>query len=521
MSPLSTGAEKLRSIITEAREVAETDTWASPDMRLIEDDRAPAPKLDDDALPAGWAGWITAEATARACPRDYVAAGLIGLASALIGNARRIMPTADWSEPAHLWFALIGTPSAGKTPALSPMIEACRLIEREAEPTWRTGLASYERDAEAAKARDKTWRDEVRAACIDGSLPPDRPANAIEPDRPPRPRIAVMNTSTEELTNILAENPRGLLYSRDELAAWFGEFDRYGGNGADRAFYLECWNGGAYVCDRVKYHGKPVRIEHAALAIIGGLVPDRLRTALADADDGLAARLIYVWPEPSPIAPLCERGDADAAHRRTMLQRAARQLRGLLMGTDDHGTPAPRGLRLDADARSLYEEIRQDAILRARSAHGLAGGWAGKTPGRALRFALDYELLAWAARDDGAPEPASVSANSMARAGEYIDYADSMLDRVLGGVAIGRAEADAAAIARHILARVPAQHRAPLNERTLYQTPGYTWARDAKRRADALDVLDRAAWIRRLSAAGHGRPRGDWQVSPRLWGDYR
>jgi hypothetical protein len=316
---------------------------------------------------------------------------------------------------------------------------------------------------------------------------------------------------------MLAESPRGLLYLRDELGGWLGGFDRYGGHGADRAFALEAWNGGAYVCDRVRYHGAPVRIEHASLAIIGGMVPDRLRDTLADADDGLAARLIYVWPDPAPIAPLCERGDADAAHRRAMLHGAARRLRSLAMGADDHGAPAPRALRLDHDAIALYDEIRRDAMARARSAHGLAAGHAGKTPGRALRLALGYELLAWAARDDGTPEPTRVSADAVARAGEYIDYADAMLDRVTSGLAIGRAEADAAAIARHILARAPAT----LNERELYQTPGYTWARNSERRSAALRVLDHAGWIRRPPAAGHGRPRGDWQVSPRLREDRR
>jgi hypothetical protein len=102
------------------------DTWPRPDTRLIDDDRPPAPLLHDDALPAGWGVWISDEAAARACPRDYVAAGLIAAASAWIGNARRVMATADWIEPAHLWFALIGVPSTGKTPALRPLIEASR-----------------------------------------------------------------------------------------------------------------------------------------------------------------------------------------------------------------------------------------------------------------------------------------------------------------------------------------------------------------------------------------------------------
>lgn len=509
--------ENVRVIIGEAPEMTTRDTWPKLDMRLLDDDRAPAPTLDDDALPAGWADWITAEAVARACPRDYVAAALIGAASAWAGNARRISATADWTEPAHLWFALIGAPSAGKTPALQPMIEVSRALERDAEPAWCEALARHDRDAEAAQAREKAWREDVRAAATSGTAPPDRPAGAKKPEPPPRPRMVAMDTSTEELQRMLAENPRGLLHVRDELAGWLGSFDRYGGGGADRSFALEGWNGGAYVCDRVRYHGAPVRIEHASFAIIGGMVPDRLREALADADDELTARLIYVWPELAAIARLTDRGNADARQRRQALITTARRLRTLAMGTDKHGVPAPRALRLDEDAGAMFDDVRYDAMTRARAANGLAAGWTGKNPGRALRLALIYQLLAWAILGDGGPEPASVTVDAMARAADYIDYTAAMLDRVTGGLAIGRAEADAASIARHIFARPPAMQAAPLNERELYQTPGYTWARDSERRAAALQVLDHAGWIRRPTVTSGGRPRGDWQASPRLW----
>jgi hypothetical protein len=245
--------------------------------------------LDDDALPTGWGRWITTEAVARACPRDYVAAGLIGASSAWIGNARRITATATWNEPAHLWFAEIGAPSTGKTPALRPMIEISCQLERDAEPAWHEELAKYECKAEIARVADEMWRDEVRKAAkvkntdkTRETTLPDRPAAAAAPSKPPRPRVVTMDTSTEELQRLLADNPRGLLHMRDELAGWFGGFDRYGGKGADRGFYLECWNGGDYANDRVKHHDKPVRIKHAALAIVGGMVPDRLRAALAD-----------------------------------------------------------------------------------------------------------------------------------------------------------------------------------------------------------------------------------------------
>ena len=501
------------------------DAWLEPDMRLISDDWTPAPALEGDALPTGWGAWITAEAAARSCPRDYVAAALITGASAWIGNARRIAATADWNEPANVWFALIGAPSTGKSPALLPMIETSHKLERDAEPAWHTALAAYERNAEAARAADAGWREDVRAAITDQKTVPDRPVAADAPNKPPMPRVIAMNTTIEKLQRLLAENERGLLHVRDELAGWFGGFDRYGGKGDDRAFFLETWNAGSYICDRVK-DDAPVRIDHALVSVIGGLVPDRARDVLADADDGLAARFLLVWPDPVPIAPLNKCDATDAVKRRNLLNQAAGKLRSLKMGADKDGRPTPIAVQLDDDALRLFDEQRQDAMRRSRAASGLAGGWHGKNPGRVLRLALVFELLAWAARDGGLTEPASVSADAMARAGGFVDYAAASFERVTAGLAITQAQADAAQIARHVLAAIAraasrgAQLRR-LNERTLYQAAGFSWARDAERRAEALAVMSEAAWLRRPQTDGHGRPRGDWEVSPRLMEAWR
>ncbi len=481
-----------------------------PDMRLVDDDRMPAPALDDDALPAGWVEWITNEAAAQACPRDYVAVSLIAAASAWIGNSRHIGATATWIEPPYIWLALIGAPSTGKTPGQRTTIEVCREIERDAEPEWKASLAEHEALAEAARAIDERWRNDVRKATNDSTPAPARPAGAEIPPQPPRPRLVAMDATTEELQHLLACQPRGLLYTRDQLSGWFGNHDRYGGHGGDRAFFLEAWNGGAYSVDRVKPRGQPLRIPRAALAMLGGLQPDRLREALAGADDGLAARFCYVWPEPIPVRRLAIEPDAEARNRRERLAVAARRLYDLQMDGDPSGDQAPRVLRLDQPALSLFDELRQDAMRRAQTSRGLAAGWHGKTPGRALRLALVFELLAWAG-GSGA-EPRAVSGDAMARAGGYLDHLSAMFDRVTGGLAIGRAEADAAAVARHILSTRPAA----LNERTLYQQPGWTWLRDSERRASAFRVLADAGWIRQAAQSGNGRPRGDWQVSPRL-----
>ena len=105
----------------------------------------------------------------------------------------------------------------------------------------------------------------------------------------------------------------------------------------------------------------------------------------------------------------------------------------------------------------------------------------------------------------------------MKRAGLFLDYAGKMFDRVIAGLSIEQAEADAAVIARGILtARDPAL---TLNERMLYQRAA--WLRDRVRRNDAFSLLAEAGWIRKPPSDhalfGGGRPRGDWAINPEVF----
>jgi hypothetical protein len=94
------------------------------------------------------------------------------------------------------------------------------------------------------------------------------------------------------------------------------------------------------------------------------------------------------------------------------------------------------------------------------------------------------------------------------------------LERVIEWLAIGRGEADAAQIALHVqeIARraPPRALLKPINERVLYQTRGFSWARDRRRRIEAFLILQESGWIRPLVAEITGRPRGDWQLNPRI-----
>ena len=86
---------------------------------------------------------------------------------------------------------------------------------------WRTKL-------EEAKAVRSEWESEVREAVKAGSPAPEMPERAVEPERPPRPRIVITDITPEAAARQAAAHQKGLLLHRDELAGFIGNFDRYG-----------------------------------------------------------------------------------------------------------------------------------------------------------------------------------------------------------------------------------------------------------------------------------------------------
>lgn len=491
-----------------AQTVRLPDPWSEPDMSLVDADQAMPPLFDPSLLPPPWSAWVFEQAEAVGCPVDYVAAALLASASAWIGNSRRIAATSDWIEPSHLWFALIGMPSTGKTPAQRPFIDASKMLEADECPAWQQLMAEHAKQTDVATVRRDQWKIKVRTAIKGGTQPPEQPEDSMPSDPPGKPRVIINDSTIEEATNIMAHNPKGLLMLRDELAGWIGSFDRYGGEGSDRAFYLECWNGGSHTVDRVKKTGQPVEVAYASLAILGGIQPDRLREALAGSDDGLSARFLYAWPTPCAFRPLSAINQDGSEARKEMLVSAARKLRQLQMEKTEHGVKARL---VPLASTQSFDILRQQAMENARTTHGLISGWHGKTQARALRLALVIEYLAWAATPD-APEPEAITPTSIAYAGAYLAYAEKMFERSISGLGISRQETDAALIARHIL-KSAITH---LNERQLYQTQGFAHLRDTPRRKEAFTALERMGWIMPASKETKGRPRGDWKVNPKL-----
>jgi hypothetical protein len=245
--------------------------------------------------------------------------------------------------------------------------------------------------------------------------------------------------------------------------------------------------------------------------VLGGVKPDKLCLILDGPDDGLAARLLWVWPDTVAAFTLA-RDRGDEADARTAFARLA----DLSMGSDAAGHPEPIRLRLAREAEDALEEFGRDMGQRGEEASGPMAGALGKAWGHALRLAIVLEYLWWCASSN-ARETAAVSARAVLAAAGLLDgYFLPMAERSFGDAAIPVQERTARALARYLR-----RHRVrTFNARTMRREMGGP-VREASAMSAACAELVDAGLIRpRPSRAGErgGRPTSDYDVNPAVHG---
>ena len=475
----------------------------TPDISLLKQRGAP-PEFPLQIFGDFWQMWLSDTAKSCGAPVDYVAGALLAAVSALIGNARRVSPYRGWEEPAALWIANVGNPSSGKSPASDPILCIIRDLEIDMAVGFEDTLRDYQTAKESAAVKLDLWRDEVKDAAKKGFAAPLMPEAAMEPDEPIRSRIIANDTSIEKLGYLLSTHEKGLLFHRDELSGWLGGFDRYGGKDGDRAFWIEAYGGRAYQIDRVK-HPKPIRIAHMHVALLGGIQPDPLSKLLRSNDDGLAARFLWLWPEPIP--PSRPKSSPVNSEIAVKFQRIAK-----LSMQDNDGVKTPVVMPLSEQANAVFDEWRQEHFEMSKHANGLLASHFGKSPGHLLRLALAIEFLAWAIT--GGAEPMEIGQKSIASAAHLIDgYFKPMAELLMTDVSIPESERHAATLAKWIVRTKPEV----INLRKIRREAGLGGLRDANEMQAAADQLVDTHWLIEIKQKGRHRRRSDYRVNPQLW----
>jgi hypothetical protein len=185
-------------------------------------------------------------------------------------------------------------------------------LEVTAREEHLEAISDYEADAMLRAAKEKAIKADIEKTAkdqrqgkknnksLDDLAEEYKKLKAYE--IPTERRYKTNDSSIEKIVELLEQNPRGLLYFRDELIGLFKRTER-AGNEQDRAFLLESWNGdGSHTDDRI---GRgTVRTDNLCISLLGGIQPDKLagylHGAISESDnDGFVQRLqLMVYPNP-------------------------------------------------------------------------------------------------------------------------------------------------------------------------------------------------------------------------------
>lgn len=245
----------------------------------------PVPVIKRDMLPAAIADYAFDQGELVGVEPAMIAIpALVACAAALHDGVQLQVKRHEtgWRESARLWCAVVGNPSIKKSPSIAKAISRVRKINADLADDNQKTIAKHAAEMEAykdAKKEAKKTGEHVKA-----------------PEQPQLHRLVVQDTTVEAMSEVLKDNPRGVLCLQDELSGWFGAMDAYSGGkagGKDRAHWLETYNGGGRTVDRVMRGS--INIPNWSVCMIGGIQPDAIRRiAQSMTDDGLMQRFMIV-----------------------------------------------------------------------------------------------------------------------------------------------------------------------------------------------------------------------------------
>jgi Protein of unknown function (DUF3987)/Bifunctional DNA primase/polymerase, N-terminal/Primase C terminal 1 (PriCT-1) len=236
------------------------EPWPDP-VNILQELSAPA--FSGDELPSVLAEYPTAYARATGFDPGITLSAALAVAAAALSDGFQIVGDSQskWFQQSRLWVLDIARPGAGKTPAQKAMLA----------PLWDIHTVS-----------DSQWREAVKA------LSEDEP-------KPPRPRVILVDTTVEALSEALRENPRGLLIANDEFEGWLGGLDAYrrGAVSRDRGEWLRAFDGGPHTVERIQRGS--VFVENWGVSILTATTPAVLaKLSRSLPEDGLLQRFIPI-----------------------------------------------------------------------------------------------------------------------------------------------------------------------------------------------------------------------------------
>jgi putative DNA primase/helicase len=501
------------------------------DPKPLPPERAEAPSLPPEMLPEGLRRWLV-DAAERAClPLELLAVPAIVALSGLIGRSVCIKPReySDWLVVPNLWGAIVAPPGAKKSDAIAEALSPLGALERKARSSHQ--MAQLETRAEQVLLQAQLNGLKNKAKSAKGGVAREELAALMSQlealEAVPEKRYTTQDTTVEKLGELLRDNPRGILITRDELAAWIAAMELQE-NAMARGFFLTSWNGtGSYTFDRI---GRgTIHIPAACVSIIGGIQPhplgavfERLRSDPTRADGMLQRFQLLVWPDGMPPwAP--PQTWPDRAAQEQAFEIFAR-LDGLEFRDPATGELSPLQLRFTPRAGQAFtawhdwheSRLREQTLSEVPHFASHIAKYGSLAPSLAVIFHLvDVASLSnkWVLANDAWRFVGNIPEVSLEATNLALDWAEFLEAhaRKVYGPELNRAIMAAHHLAEQIREGLVADGQTVRD----IQRSSRAWA-EGWRLGEALHALEVAGWLKVVELSTGGRPSEVVRLHPNL-----
>ena len=159
------------------------------------------PTFPVDILPLVLTDFVDAQRQAMGADLAALSMAVLTAVAGAMHAETKVKMGDGWFEPPIIWTALIGAPSAMKSPTIDKVIKPLRKTDADRDAAWRIQKTHWQQTKAGGQNR--------------GPCPP-KPA-----------RCLVQDATAEKIAEILSRDPAGSLMVQDELAGLLGSFERY------------------------------------------------------------------------------------------------------------------------------------------------------------------------------------------------------------------------------------------------------------------------------------------------------
>lgn len=514
-----------------------TSNWPEPETLIAQ--LAPVQTLTQCMLPPVIWDYVKDEAERMQAPPDFVAAATLSALGSIIGTTAAIRPKQldSWAVHPILWGAILGLPGSKKSASIAAGTRSIYRLEKDAEAAYGKAKGQAKLQEMQDKSQIKSLQRQLKqtdaaekAAATQGTAPPSPSSAQIEAaiaqlegqsyDVAPPPRLCSNDATVEALGILLADNPRGLLVSHDELMSFLMGLEKPGREG-ERPFYLSAWNGDSPA--RVDRVSRPsLYIPRLCLTLFGGIQPSLFQSYMAQSasglnNDGLIQRLqLMVYPDPLVPTAIVDRSPDHKA-------RAA--LSGVFdyLYADKHIASATLGQGEEAPYFQFEPHQAQPDMLAWLLKHQLDVSGLGedmfaqhlnKYTKLVPSLALIFHLVGMA---NGSIQPSSlIGVDELSMAIQFTEYLESHARRVYGMAATARYRAPHA-----LAAKIKSGELKGLVTARGIQRKCWSNLSDKSDIDAATKELEAAGWLRAApsgkAAGAPGRPsQPRFEINPRI-----